>query len=79
MCLDVNNSYITMECGYRSQVKHNCHTFVIMAAYNCHARPYARAQESAVSFTPPTVCSLPPACVATAVMIFRVAWCVKTC
>ena len=41
-----------MECGYLSQRAHNCHTLVIMAAYNCHARPSARAQESAVSFTP---------------------------
>src|SRR3989344_8511749 len=41
-----------MECGYLSQVAHNCHVIVIMAAYNCHARPSARAQESAVSFTP---------------------------
>src|SRR3546814_14495126 len=31
---------------------HICHLFVIMAVYNCHARPSARAQESAVSFTP---------------------------
>ena len=41
-----------MDCGYLSQSTHNCHLLVIMAVYNCHARPFARAQESAVSFTP---------------------------
>lgn len=68
-----------MECGYLSQVSHNCHLFVIMAVYNCHARPFARAQESAVSFTPANRLFLPRACGAIVVMIFRVGWCGKMC
>ena len=43
---------MTMSVAAGQQLEHNCHLFVIMPAYNCPARPPARALESAVSFTP---------------------------
>jgi len=50
MCLDVKLSY--NDNGKRSaaapsrMLPHDCHTLVIMAAYNCRACPRMRAQES---------------------------------
>lgn len=50
MCLDVKLSY--KDNGKRSaaapsrMLPHDCHTLVIMAAYNCRACPRMRAQES---------------------------------
>lgn len=39
-----------MSVAVGQQLEQNCHLFVIMPAYNCHARPLARAMESVVSF-----------------------------
>lgn len=49
MCLDVKVSY--KDNGWGSvaasgrMLTHDRHTLVIMAAYNCHACPFMRAQE----------------------------------
>ncbi len=52
MALDAIHQDAENVCGVPSQQRPGRHSLVIMAAYNCHTRPSARAQESAVSFTP---------------------------
>jgi hypothetical protein len=50
MCLDVKVSYKDNGCAPAAassrMLAHDRHTLVIMAAYNCHACPCMRAQES---------------------------------
>ncbi len=50
MCLDVKLSYKDNgKCpaaALSRTLPHDCHTLVIMAAYNCRACPRMRAQES---------------------------------